>query len=128
MGNLGFGRAVRKRRRPNKPFNPIARENARSGLTAALGFMTKTNPMHVGLGCSLVGVPVLFTLVYELGYGSLFPSAWDGVVLGFFILTGALMIYRLPLSSLGARVAASSAYALAMSGVLFFVALGVACG
>jgi len=22
---------------PNKPFNPIARENARSGLTAALG-------------------------------------------------------------------------------------------
>jgi hypothetical protein len=23
---------------PNKPFNPIARENARSGLTAALGF------------------------------------------------------------------------------------------
>jgi hypothetical protein len=80
------------------------------------------------LGGSLLGVPALFTLVYELGYGSIFPSDWDVVMLGFFILAGASMIYRLPLSGFGARVAMSSAYALAMSALLFFVALGVACG
>ena len=101
--------------------------NARA-LTQALGFMKMTNPMLLSLGCSLVGVPVLFTLVYALGYGSLFPSDWDVAVLGFLVLLGAWMIYRLPLSSLGTRVAASSAYALAMSGLLFFLALGVACG
>lgn len=94
----------------------------------ALGVMTKTNRMLMGLGCSLVGVPVLFALVYELGYGSFFPSDWDVVVLAIFILAGTSMIYRLPLSRLGARLAASFAYALAMSGVLFLVALGIACG
>ena len=77
---------------------------------------------------SLVGIPALFTLVYSLGYGSLFPSHWDLVWLGICILAGMWIIYRLPLPSSLARIAASGAYGLLMSGLFFFIALGVACG
>ncbi|WP_153067284.1 hypothetical protein [Steroidobacter cummioxidans] len=90
--------------------------------------MSSRSALLWALASSLLGVPAVFALVYELGYGSVFPSNWDLALLGGFILAGAAMIYRLPLSSLGARLAASSAYAVVMTGVLLFAALGVACG
>ncbi len=44
-------------RKPNKPFNPIARGNARSGLTATLGIMIKqlillSAAFAITVGCS----------------------------------------------------------------------------
>lgn len=94
----------------------------------ASGFMRNRNSFLWALASSLLGVPAIFALVYGFGYGSAFPSSWDLVLLGGFVLVGAAMIYRLPLSSLGARLAASASYAVAMTGVLIFAALGVACG
>jgi hypothetical protein len=78
---------------------------------------------------ALVGVPTLFGLIYYVGYRfDYFPSATlDWVVLGMCVVVGMVIVYMLPFERRWVRAAVGIAYGAVMSGMLFFVALGVAC-
>jgi hypothetical protein len=75
------------------------------------------------------GVPMLFGLIYYVGYRfDYFPSATlDWVVLGMCVVVGMVIVYMLPFERRWVPAAVGIAYGAVMSGMLFFVALGVAC-
>jgi hypothetical protein len=76
-----------------------------------------------------VGIPTLFGLIYSVGYRSgYFPSATsDFVVLGMCVVVGMVIVCMLPFERRWVRAGVGIAYGAVMSGMLFFVALGVAC-
>jgi hypothetical protein len=76
----------------------------------------------------LVGIPLLFKLVYAAGYRSLFPSDWDLVWLATCVVAGVWLLYRLPFATMTRRVAVCGVYAVAMGAVLLALSLVVACG
>ena len=76
-----------------------------------------------------VGVPTLFGVIYYVGYRSgYFPSAtFDFVVLGICVVIGVVIVCMLPFERRWVRAVVGITYGAVMSGMLFFVALGVAC-
>lgn len=91
--------------------------------------MTKTMSIAVLIVLALVGVPTLFSFIYYVGYRfGYFPSAsLDFVVLGMCVVVGMVIVCRLPFERRWVRAAVGIAYGAVMSGMLCFVALGVAC-
>ena len=88
---------------------------------------TRSNVLFMCLAA--LGIPALFCAIYYWGYRvGLFPSeAGDLLALGVSVVLGMLIVYALPFEGRFVRTAAVIAYAVAMSGILFVVGLGVAC-
>lgn len=72
---------------PNKPFNPIARKNARSGLTATLGgnmpYLRRLFRVELAAQISLVACALLFAIVMIVGalLGTNLPFEGEGATM-----------------------------------------------
>jgi hypothetical protein len=78
---------------------------------------------------ALLGIPALFGLIYYVGYRfDYLPAATlELVVLGTCVVVGMVIVYTLPFERKWVRAAVGIAYGAVMAGMLFFIALGIAC-
>jgi hypothetical protein len=91
--------------KPNKPFNPIARENVRSGSTAALGLEMSIGRIVLGILLLLAGTAVTHVLYAMNEDGNLWNGGlFVGVLLAAVVATAVFGACRRFLSSRWARI------------------------